>query len=127
MALRSRVIHCLAFCFAHYSGAGVINHNDLHNKDPEENHGEPSDYISVKNCSGRKNVLTRSAIREPFVKNKAIFDCVGLATNFWSSLAPCPSAMVARSRHKNLCCLLVKYDFIFYEWYKYSRASFCSL
>ena len=44
--------------------------------------------------------------------------CVGLAAYFWSSLAPCHSAMVTRSRHKNLCCLLVKYDFIFREWYK---------
>ena len=54
----------------------------------------------------------------PFTKNKVIFNRVGLATNFWSSLAPCHSAMVARSRHKNLCCLLAKYDFIFCEWYK---------
>src|SRR5690349_4764098 len=61
-------------------------------------------------------VLSLFSCLIPFVKNKAIFDCVGLATNFWSSLAPCPSAMVARSRRKNLCCLLVQYGFIFYEW-----------
>lgn len=49
----------------------------------------------------------------PFARNKFIFVCVGLATNFWSSLAPCHSAMVARSRHKNLCCLLVKFMHLF--------------
>jgi hypothetical protein len=38
---------------------------------------------------------------------KLVFDGVSLATNFWSSLAPCYSAMGARSRHKNLCRFLV--------------------
>jgi len=47
-------------------------------KDPEENHGEPSDLSrSKKNCSGRKkNVLTGSAIREPIITNNLEFGCV---------------------------------------------------
>jgi hypothetical protein len=49
----------------------------------------------------------------PFVRNKFMFNCAGLATKFWSSLAPCLSAMVDRSRHKNLCCLLVKFMNLF--------------
>lgn len=39
-------------------------------KDPEENHGEPFDYgCSKENLLRKKNMLTRSAIREPFIKN----------------------------------------------------------
>src|SRR5689334_21807097 len=37
-----------------------------------------------------------------------IFGCVSLAANFWSSLAPCYSAMVARSRRKNWRRFLAK-------------------
>ena len=48
-----------------------------------------------------------------FLKNKILFEYVGLATNFLSSLASCRWAMVARSRHKNLCCLLVKFMILF--------------
>ena len=44
----------------------------------------------------------------PFPKNKFVFNCVGLATTFWPSLAPCHSARVARSR------LLVKFITLFF-------------
>src|SRR5271154_7014109 len=39
---------------------------------------------------------------------KLAFGCVSLAANFWSSLAPCYSAMVTRSRRKNLRRFLAK-------------------
>ncbi len=40
---------------------------------------------------------------------KLVFGYVSLTANFWSSLARCYSAMVSRSRHKNLCRLLAKF------------------
>ena len=66
-----------------------------------------------KSVREEKNVLTRSAIREPFAENKFIFECVGLAANFRSSLAPWPLPMVARSRHKNLRRFLFKFMNLF--------------
>ena len=40
---------------------------------------------------------------------KLVFGGVSLATNFWSSLAPWPKAMVARSGDKNLRRFLAKF------------------
>jgi hypothetical protein len=48
-----------------------------------------------------------------------VFGCVGLATYFWSSLAPCHSAMAACSRRKNLCRLLAKTRFFKLFRYKH--------
>jgi hypothetical protein len=56
LALRSRVIHCLAFRFAQYNGTGELNDNDLHKKDPGENHGAPFDDILRKKRIGEKDV-----------------------------------------------------------------------
>jgi hypothetical protein len=43
----------------------------FHKKDPEENHGEPFDYVCVKKTALEgKNVLIKSAIREPNAENK---------------------------------------------------------
>jgi hypothetical protein len=54
----------------------------------------------------------KTAVR-PFIKNKFLFDCVGLAIHFFSSRAPWHSAMVACSRDKNWCCLLVEFTNLF--------------
>ncbi len=47
------------------------------------------------------------------LSKKCLFDCVGLAINFFSSRAPCHWAMVACSRDKNWGCLLVKWTNLF--------------
>ncbi len=52
------------------------------------------------------------------MKNKFKSDGVSPATNILSSLASCHSAMVARSRQKNLCSFLVIHKVIFHKWYK---------
>lgn len=49
----------------------------------------------------------------PLAKNKFLLNCVVLAASFWSSLAPCHSAMVARSRHEKLRRLLVQFGNLF--------------
>jgi hypothetical protein len=56
----------------------------------------------------------------PSPKNEAFFGdpwaCVGLAALFWSSLAPCLSAMVARSGRKKLRRLLAKFPTFEFTW-----------
>ncbi|HEY2810241.1 MAG TPA: hypothetical protein VGJ00_02475 [Rhabdochlamydiaceae bacterium] len=48
---------------------------------------------------------------------KLVFDGVSLAINFCSSLVPCYSAMVARSRTKIYAAFLPKFQLLSHLWY----------
>ncbi len=60
-----------------------------------------------------QSYIANGTVLIPFAENKFIFECVGLAANFRSSLAPWPLPMVARSRHKNLRRFLFKFMNLF--------------
>ena len=73
------VVHCLALCFEHYNGAEESIIMILIKKTPKRTRECLSMYLE-KNCLGRKNVLTRSAIRElvPFDAFRFMKSSLGL-------------------------------------------------
>ena len=66
-----------------------------------------SPNIGISSIRVRKSFFETCEII-PNITNNFQFGCISSATNFWPSLAPCRLAMVARSRHKNLCSFLAK-------------------
>lgn len=79
----------------------------------------PRDKTAAKNgCDCEK---TNDAFHKtPMLRQigKLVFDGVGLTAKFLSSLMPCLSAMVIRSRQKFCSCLLVKFPIFQFVWVK---------